>query len=227
MKKLNLEFRNRYNIRILLIISLLCINNIYSQVFPGTPVSGLPSGTTAQINSIPSPVEGTVAYSTNERILYYYNGTNWVNLIINLNLLDSNVNLVTPIDVDNISTDPGATNETTVQDVIQAIAPITSKASRIFYPPSVAIDASTTGTGRTLNLYNEYIAQFGTPAVSSTGAPTVIPTYAASELYFYVTAYDTSILTITSIDANGLMTYNVDNVPSDDNTIINVVFVVK
>ena len=80
--------------------------------------------------------------------------------------------------------------ENNVQEVINAIAPITSKAARIFYPPSIAVDASTNGTGRTLNLYTQYTAQFATPAVSSAGAPTAIPTYTAAELYYYVTYYD-------------------------------------
>ncbi|CAM1368344.1 exported hypothetical protein [Tenacibaculum litoreum] len=107
----------------------------------------------------------------------------------------------------------------------EQIAP--TKASRIFYPPSIAIDASTTGSGRTINLYTQYTAQFNSPAIGSTSAPATIPTYNADELYYYVTDYDTSILTINSIDDNGLMTYSVDNVPTNDNTIINVVFVVK
>lgn len=107
----------------------------------------------------------------------------------------------------------------------EQIAP--TKASRIFYPPSIAIDASTTGSGRTINLYTQYTAQFNSPAIGSTSAPATIPTYNADELYYYVTDYDTSILTVNSIDDNGVMTYSVDNVPTNDNTIINVVFVVK
>ncbi|MCH2035305.1 MAG: hypothetical protein MK202_17485 [Tenacibaculum sp.] len=62
---------------LILIVSLLSLN-LYSQVFPSTPVSGFPSGTTAQINATLNPVEGTIAYSTDQKILYYYNGTNWI-----------------------------------------------------------------------------------------------------------------------------------------------------
>lgn len=173
--------------RFLVLIIVFCSKLITAQevtASPSAPVTGFPTGTTAQITSLTVP-QGFIAFSTDESIFYYYNGTSWSSL----------------------SSVPNS--------------------AKIFYPPSVAIDASTTGTGRTLNLYNEYINQFGTPAVVSSGAPSSIPTYSASELYYYVTSYDTSILTITSIDANGLMTYNVDNIPSDDNTIINVVFVVK
>ncbi|SNR15356.1 hypothetical protein [Tenacibaculum jejuense] len=61
---------------------ILCISSITTeaQVFPGSPVSGFPSGTTAQITSVASPVEATIAYSTDEKIFYYYDGTNWIAL---------------------------------------------------------------------------------------------------------------------------------------------------
>uniref|UniRef100_UPI0033069011 hypothetical protein n=1 Tax=uncultured Croceitalea sp. TaxID=1798908 RepID=UPI0033069011 len=101
------------------------------------------------------------------------------------------------------------------------------KASRVFYPPSIAIDASSPDASvRTLNLYSQYVAQFGSPAVSSTGA-SGIPIYDADELEYHVTLYDTSVLTITGISALGEMTYTVDNSPADYNSLINVVFVVK
>ncbi len=51
-----------------------------SQVLPGVPVAGFPSGTTAQINAITSPVESVIAYSTDEKLFYYFDGTNWVQL---------------------------------------------------------------------------------------------------------------------------------------------------
>ncbi|WP_075344595.1 hypothetical protein [Tenacibaculum agarivorans] len=65
----------KYLIFILLITPLL-----NAQVFSGVPVSGFPSGTTSEITSIASPVEATVAYSTNEKIFYYYDGANWIAL---------------------------------------------------------------------------------------------------------------------------------------------------
>uniref|UniRef100_UPI00168BEC76 hypothetical protein n=1 Tax=Arenibacter lacus TaxID=2608629 RepID=UPI00168BEC76 len=139
---------------------------------------------------------------------------------------DDEVPLRTPIDV-NEGGIASPTLETTVEQVIQAIAPITSKAARIFYPPSISIDASSTATGRTLDLYAQYITQFGSPAVASAGAPTAIPTYAATDLYYYVTVYDTSVFANVSVNASGVMTYDVIATPSDYNSLINVVFVVK
>ncbi len=67
----------KYIIPLFLLFISVSVN---SQVFPGTPVSGFPSGTTAQINAVSNPVEGTIAYSTDEKIFYYYDGTNWISL---------------------------------------------------------------------------------------------------------------------------------------------------
>ncbi|MER3316804.1 MAG: hypothetical protein RIB79_00790, partial [Allomuricauda sp.] len=135
----------------------------------------------------------------------------------------SEVNSDAPIDVDG-----DGNTEATVEDVIQDIAPITSKAARIFYPPSIAIDASTNGTF-SLDLYQEYIDQYGSPTIGSTGAPSAIPTYARTDLYYYVTYADPTVFDTgsMSIDANGNLSYTVQAQPSDYNALINVVFVVK
>ncbi|NVN19540.1 hypothetical protein GUA46_14415, partial [Muricauda sp. HICW] len=134
----------------------------------------------------------------------------------------SEVNSDSPVDVDG-----DGNTEATVEDVIQDIAPITSKAARIFYPPSIAIDASSNGTGRTLNLYSQYVTQYGTPAVASAGAPAAIPTYGPTELYYYITYADPTVFDNMSIDANGQLTYDIIGQPADYNALINVVFVVK
>ncbi|MEH6682698.1 MAG: hypothetical protein V7724_19300, partial [Sediminicola sp.] len=132
------------------------------------------------------------------------------------------VDLDTTVDVDG-----DGTAETNVEQAVQDMAPIVSKSARIFYPPSIAVDASTTGTGRTINLYTQYTSQFATPAVGSAGAPASIPTYAANELYYYVTYYDNTVFSNVSISNTGVMTYNVIAAPADYNSLINVVFVVK
>ncbi|MDX1326067.1 MAG: hypothetical protein R3299_00085, partial [Arenibacter sp.] len=108
---------------------------------------------------------------------------------------------------------------------------ISNTRPNIFYPPSIAIDASTTGTGRSLNLYTEYTDQYATPMVASgsgaTAAPAAIPTYANTELYYYVTYYDDTVFANVQISDIGVMTYDVIATPADYNSIINVVFVVK
>uniref|UniRef100_UPI00262D90C8 hypothetical protein n=1 Tax=uncultured Eudoraea sp. TaxID=1035614 RepID=UPI00262D90C8 len=134
----------------------------------------------------------------------------------------SEVNSDVPVDVDG-----DGNTEATVEDVIQDIAPITSKAARIFYPPSIAVDASTNGVGYTEDLYAQYIAQFGTPTVASAGAPAAVPTYAATDLYYYVTYADPTVFANMSINASGVLTYDIIGQPADYNSLINVVFVVK
>ncbi|WP_157811747.1 hypothetical protein [Tenacibaculum sp. SZ-18] len=62
---------------VFVIIFAYCFSG-FSQVFPGTPVSGFPSGTTTEITNTTNPVEATIAYSTNEKIFYYYNGNTWI-----------------------------------------------------------------------------------------------------------------------------------------------------
>ncbi len=140
---------------------------------------------------------------------------------------DDEVLLRTPIDVDEGGLG-SPTNETTVEEVIQAIAPITSKAARIFYPPSIAVDASTNGSF-SIDLYAQYTAQFGTPTVASAGAPAAVPTYGAAELYYYVTYADPTVFNTATmaIDGNGVLSYDIIGQPSDYNSLINVVFVVK
>ncbi|MDF0708905.1 hypothetical protein, partial [Flagellimonas okinawensis] len=152
------------------------------------------------------------------------NGTLQVPLA-NINTDDqiaSEVNLDSAVDVDG-----DGVSETTVEDVMQDIAPITAKAARIFYPPSIAIDASSNGTGRTVDLYAQYVSQYGTPTVASAGAPLAVPTYGATELYYYVTYADPTVFANMSIDANGVLTYDIVGQPADYNALINVVFVVK
>ena len=55
----------------------------------------------------------------------------------------------------------------------------------------------------------------------------MIPTYAANELYYYVTYADTSVFSNMNISATGVLTYTIVGQPSDYNALINVVFVVK
>ncbi|MGW9685650.1 hypothetical protein [Flagellimonas sp. 2504JD1-5] len=135
---------------------------------------------------------------------------------------------MTDIDVDG----DGAA-ETTVDEAMADIAKITATAGRIFYPPSIAVDASTTGI-KNIDLYQEYLDQFGTPTAGSSGAPVAIPTYARTDLYYYVTYADPTVFETDSgdpnfmtIDANGNLTIEVENLPTDYNSLINVVFVVK
>lgn len=102
-----------------------------------------------------------------------------------------------------------------------------SKQSESFYMPSIAIDASTVVAGKSIDLYDEYKKQFNTPTARSGGAPISIPFFPVStDLYYYVSYYDNTILKINSINTFGVMNYDVIK-ESDYHSFMNVVFVVK
>ncbi len=104
----------------------------------------------------------------------------------------------------------------------------TARNSRIFYPPAIAVVANTIDTDLTIDLHQQYLNLFESPAISSTSAPGAIPTYDQDELYYYITDYDTDVFENITIDDNGLMEYDVKAVATSDTcSFINVVFVVK
>jgi uncharacterized protein YlxP (DUF503 family) len=200
----------------------------------GTDISVSGTGTTGDpyiVNSTFTEVDGSVTNEINTR--FEVNGANLEiedsNGTLQVALADINIDqTASDVDLDAlVDSDGDGTSETTVEGAIQAMAPIVSKAARIFYPPSIAIDASTNGTGRTVNLYAQYIAQYGTPTVASAGAPAAVPTYGATDLYYYVTYADPAVFDNMSINASGVLTYDIIGQPSDYNALINVVFVVK
>lgn len=186
-------------------------------------VMGTPTATTAEMSAIVGPNIGSILYNTDDDSIYRYTTSGWVKNTDDQ--YDDEVPLRTPIDV-NEGGVGSPTNETNVEEIIQAIAPITSKAARVFYPPSIAIDASTNGSF-SVNLYTQYTAQFATPTAASTGAPATVPSYGATELYYYVTYADPAVFANLSIDGNGVLSYDIIGQPSDYNSLINVVFVVK
>lgn len=188
-------------------------------------VTGTPTATTAEMNAIltPLPNIGSVLYNTDDDAIYRYTSTGWQKNTDDQ--YDDEVQLRNAVDV-NEGGIVGPTDETTVKEVIDAIAPITSKAARVFYPPSIAIDVSTLGPG-SVNLYTQYTAQFATPAVKNPLAPAVIPTYNANELDYYITYFDPAVFSGVTVSNAGVMSYTVDAQPADYNSLINVVFVVK
>ena len=97
---------------------------------------------------------------------------------------------------------------------------------KVFYMPSITIDVSTLGTGRTIDLYSQYLSQYSTPRVASSGAPAAIPSYTIDQLYYYVTYFDPAVFNVTSISADGVMTYSVVG-SATSASYMNIVFVVK
>ncbi len=97
---------------------------------------------------------------------------------------------------------------------------------KVFYMPSITIDVSTLGTGRTIDLYSQYLSQYSTPKVASSGAPAAIPSYTKDQLYYYVTYFDPAVFNVTAISVDGVMTYNVIG-SATSASYMNIVFVVK
>lgn len=97
-----------------------------------------------------------------------------------------------------------------------------------FYMPSIVLDVATIST-KTVNLYDLYKSQFenvpGT--MNSTGAKKSIPFLLnPTDLEYYVTYVDAAVIKVTSVDANGMMTYNVIG-KAKTTSFANIVFVVK
>ncbi|SHF53648.1 hypothetical protein [Dysgonomonas macrotermitis] len=105
---------------------------------------------------------------------------------------------------------------------------MTKNETRFFYMPSINIATPATGTVSTpLDLYAEYIRQFGSPLAKSNSAPSIIPYYSsATDLHYYITYYDKNVLNISHIDDTGKATYSIVR-KSDYDTYMNVVFVIK
>ena len=107
----------------------------------------------------------------------------------------------------------------------------TSNFSQFFFISSILIDTSVVDVNvvKTVNLYSQYTAQFNVTntAMRSSGAPAQIPVLpTATDLYYYVTYSDSTSITITGIDANGIMSYKVIG-NTNSLSFVNIVFVIK
>lgn len=132
-----------------------------------------------------------------------------------------------------------STDKVVVADADGVLKTLKAAMPKFFYMPSVMVPTAqsqatqsgvtynnATRTG-TINLYAIYKKQFGTPVMSSPGA-SVLPVLPASELGFHVTYATEGVFKIVSIDANGLMTYEVSATANVNvGSFINIVFSVK
>src|SRR5690606_39203040 len=100
---------------------------------------------------------------------------------------------------------------------------------KFFYMPSIVFDVSATGTNLTKNLHQLYFDQFtGGSLIGSAGAPPAIPNIPnASDLYYYITYYDDTVFNNVSINANGILTYDVISTTPNEASFMNIVFVVQ
>jgi len=101
-----------------------------------------------------------------------------------------------------------------------------AKAVNWFYMPSIEIQASQVGNF-TVELHQEYLAQFQSTPTQSPQAPP-LPVYTnASDLYYYVTGYDANVFENIQITNTGSMTYRVKNAAKEGSSYINIVLMAK
>ncbi|MGB1043000.1 MAG: hypothetical protein ACPGU6_06375, partial [Tenacibaculum sp.] len=104
-----------------------------------------------------------------------------------------------------------------------------TKTGKAFYLPPIEINIQLLTGTTTVDIYSEYLDQFSTPEVVSSGAPTQIHAYNSDELYYYVTSYDNSagLINSVTIDTNGVMTINSSLPVVSTSVLFNIVLVVK
>ncbi|RCU56935.1 hypothetical protein, partial [Oceanihabitans sediminis] len=121
-------------------------------------------------------------------------------------------------------------NKLVVAEADGTLRQIKAAMPKFFYMPAIIFDTSVQQSGLTRNLHAEYVAQFtgtGNPTmVSSAGATNSIPTLPASELEYHITYYDTAVFANLSIDANGMLTYDIIG-NATEASYMTIVFVVK
>ena len=126
---------------------------------------------------------------------------------------------------------PGAVEDNlVVAEADGTLRQVKSAMPKFFYMPAIIFDTSVNGSF-TRNLHNEYLGQFtGTSnptLVGSSGAPNAIPNVpAAGDLYYYITYYDTDVFANLSINANGVLTYDIIG-NATESSYMTIVFVVK
>jgi len=172
---------------------------------------------------------------------YYWSGSDWVRLAVtsqiptvpSANLTSNDGGIISVVNGDGavlsdaqIGINPGTDNAGKVLTVNSSGDAVWTPGMKWFYMPGFAINTQNSPTP--INLYNEYASQFTNVGVRSMGAPAniqVIP--AATDLYYYVTSYDSNVFASMSIDADGVMTYTLTTNSPTDCSFINVVFVIK
>lgn len=86
---------------------------------------------------------------------------------------------------------------------------VTAAMPKFFYMPTLLFDTSTLGL-KTKDLHAEYISQFTGSLAKSPEAPPAIPHLPTpTDLYYYITYYDSDVIDNVSIDNNGVVNYNV------------------
>lgn len=106
---------------------------------------------------------------------------------------------------------------------------------KFFYMPSIMIALSEDQFVKevegesfgTLNLHKRYVKQFNTPLASSNNAPP-LPIAAETDLYYYITWYDTAVFDSVTLSETGILKYSVKpNAEVTAGSFMNIVFALK
>lgn len=112
----------------------------------------------------------------------------------------------------------------------KSLSEVGSSTPNFFYLPSIELQVAA-GARFTENLYNDYVKQFGSPQVVSSGSSSrSLPVLQPNQLNFFVTYYDTNVFQSVQIDQNGVMTYVVKsggNLNLTSSSFMNIVVQVK
>ncbi|MDM1396815.1 hypothetical protein HX049_06470, partial [Myroides odoratimimus] len=97
---------------------------------------------------------------------------------------------------------------------------------KFFYLPAIYVEM-VSGQSTSIELYNEYKTQFGSPMLSSNGNST-LPVYDQYELNYYVTYYDKNVFEDVKLDSDGELHYKVkQGAKPTGRTFFNIVLEVK
>ncbi|WP_353126836.1 hypothetical protein, partial [Parapedobacter pyrenivorans] len=104
---------------------------------------------------------------------------------------------------------------------------------KFFYMPSIIIPTApdqleNPATFGTIDLYEQYQGQFGTPRVSNPGATIPLPVLPRIELDYHVTWFDENVFENVNVSDLGILTYTVKtNADVTIGSFMNIVFAVK
>lgn len=131
-----------------------------------------------------------------------------------------------------------ASDKVVVADATGVLKTTTAAMPKVFYMPPVMFNTAAIGTGKTRNLYNEYVAMYGgtgtvvdmpnrSPLKKNDDAEnTTIPVFGVKELDFYVSYYDPEVFANVNVDNNGVLTYDVKK-KAKYGSFMTIVFVVR
>lgn len=135
-----------------------------------------------------------------------------------------------PLRVRNLSTTTPANHKILVADASGFVKQVETKSivnqGATVHPPKIPVVITTTGNNFTVDLYQHYANAYTTPIAKSPSSGT-LGVINRTALDYYVVDVDGNIFSNVSVDNNGVMTYNVIAVPSNNLAYVTAVFQVR